>query len=126
MKKNPPRKTLSREQILSADDIKTQWVPVPEWGEDAELLVSGWTARTRDRFDTILSDAVARGDSNRDARGMVVALSVVDPDTREPLFTVDDIEALSKKSQKPIQRLFEAAGALNPLSDHVIEAAAKN
>jgi hypothetical protein len=120
------RKTLTREQILSADDIRTEWVPVPEWGEDAELLVSGWTARTRDRFDTALSQALSNGEKDRDVRGIFIALSVVDPDTREPLFEVEDIEALTKKSSLPINRLFNIASGLNPLSDTVIENAAKN
>ena len=40
---------LTREQILKADDMTTERVPVPEWG--GEVLVKSLTGRQRDEFE---------------------------------------------------------------------------
>ena len=41
---------LSREDILKAEDLPTEEVPVPEWG--GSVLVRGLTGRERDLFET--------------------------------------------------------------------------
>lgn len=120
------RKTLSREQILNADDLETRWVPVGEWEKGAELLVTAWTARTRDQFDELLVKFSAAGKQDKNPRAIMVALSVIDEETREPIFSIDDVEALSKKNQATMNRLFQAVAELNPLNDKSIKATAKN
>ena len=48
---------LSKDQILSADDIQSQRVPVPEWG--GEVMVRGLTGSQRDQWEAGLT--VRRG-----------------------------------------------------------------
>lgn len=115
---------LTRDQILAADDRKTETVPVPEWGEDAELTVCTWGARQRDQFDVFIH--TNRSKPNMDTRAMIVALSVVDPETLEPKFDIKDIEALAKKAHAPMNRLFNAAAILNPITQGAQDEVAKN
>jgi hypothetical protein len=116
--------TLTRDEILSAVDRKTETVPVPEWKEGAELTVATWSARQRDEFDKFIF--ANRKKPHMDTRAAIVALSVVDPETLEPIFTVKDIDALTKKSHAPMNRLFNAAAELNPITQGAQDEIAKN
>ncbi len=116
--------SLTRDEILAADDRKTEQVPVPEWKEGAELTVATWGARQRDKFDVFLH--TNRKKPNMDTRAMIVALSVVDPETMEPLFDIKDVEALSKKAHAPMNRLFNVAAILNPIFSGAEDEIAKN
>ncbi len=122
------RKTLTRNQILKAKDSVEEWVPTPEWGEDTEVLVKTWSASERDEFDRVLGSMQEGG--KIEARSLMVALSVVDHKTKLPLFSTDDIAALSKKSNKPMDRIFQAAMRLNPVNEEaenaIVEDKAKN
>jgi hypothetical protein len=116
--------TITRDEILSAADRKTETVPVPEWKEGAALTVATWSARQRDEFDKFIF--TNRNKPNMDTRAMIVALSVVDPDTLEPIFTLKDIDALTKKANVPMTRLFNAAAELNPITQGAQDEVAKN
>lgn len=122
-------KTLTRNQILKAKDMHEEWVPVPEWGEGASVLVTTWAAAQRDSFERIMVAAQAEGKSVS-PRAIIVALSVIDPKTKKPLFTAEDIEALSQKRQEPMDRVFQKAAELNPINfgevEEVVEDIAKN
>jgi hypothetical protein len=123
-KKKTPK--ITREMILSANDIQRETVPVPEWGEDAEVTVTTWSAKTRDEFDIIVRDQIAQGNQDKSIRCLYVCLSVIDEETGERLFELDDLEAMEKKNQAPINRIFQAVTRLNPVSDQSITVAAKN
>lgn len=116
--------TITRDEILSAVDRKTETVPVPEWKEGAELTVATWSARQRDEFDKFIF--ANRKKPQMDTRAAIVALSVVDPETLEPIFTVKDIDALTKKSHAPMDRLFQYAARLNPFTQGAQDEVAKN
>lgn len=122
------RKTLTRNQILKAKDIREEWVPVPEWAEGAELLVITWSASTRDQFDNIIERMKKGG--KIESRALMVALAVVDPKTKLPIFSEDDIKDLAKKNQTTMDRLFQAAYRLNPIQEvdenKAVEEKAKN
>ena len=73
---------LTREDILNYNDIKTEIVPVPEWG--GEVKVKGLTAGERDKWEASLYSTKRHGNSfeivsNRDnLRAKFIAVSVVD------------------------------------------------
>lgn len=123
------RKTLTRNQILKAKDLQEAWVPVPEWSEDAEVLVTTWTARTKDRFEMAITEA-QRTNTPVAARALIVALSVIDSKTKKPIFTEADVEALAEKHQSPMDRIFQKVAELNPGNfasvEEAVEDTAKN
>ena len=120
---------LTREDILNYNDIKTEIVPVPEWG--GEVKVKGLTAGERDKWEASLYSTKRHGNnfeivSNRDnLRAKFIAVSIVD-DKGKLLFTSGDIEALAKKSAAPVDRIFSVAQKLSGMSDNDVEELEKN
>lgn len=112
---------LSKEQILSANDLKTERVHVPVWGGD--VIVKSLTGIERDRFeDHCLKD---HGKTCEGIMALLVALAVVD-ESGNRMFTEADIDALGKKSAAALSVLYEAAMRLNSLDAKDVEALAKN
>ena len=107
---------LSRDDILKADDIRTETVPVPEWGGD--VLVRGLSGRERDTFEA--SMLVERGGrmemDPRNARARLATMCVVGEDGK-PLFTRDDMGALGEKSAAALNRVFDVASRLSGLGE---------
>lgn len=112
---------LDKTTILSAADLTTETVNVPEWGGDVDLrALSGL-------------DMEAFQASIRDADGKIVgrvrerflAYSIVDG-IGARVFADDDIEALAKKNPLVLNRLFEVAQRINGLGAAEQAAIAKN
>jgi hypothetical protein len=106
---------LNKEQILSAQDLKTETVDVPEWG--GVVLVRAMTGEERDQYESSVVEQ--RGKDTRvnlrNARAKLVALSSVD-ESGAKLFTQADVAALSKKSASALQRVFDVAMRLSGIS----------
>ena len=120
---NPP--ALTREDILGADDLRREPVPVPEWG--GTVYVRTMTGRERDARETmafISEDGKVRANEDN-VRARLVALTVCD-DTGELLFGLDDIEEIGKKSAPVLDRLYSAASRVNAVSVADIEELAGN
>lgn len=103
---------LTKADILSADDLPTQTVGVPEWGGD--VIVRSMTGLERDRFD---SQLIAKEDGKTDLsniKARLCSLCIVD-ESGERLFTEAEAVELGKKSAKALARVFEAASELNGL-----------
>lgn len=120
---------LSREDILNVIDVKTELVEVKEWG--GSVYVRGMTAGERDKWEASLYSTQKRGNSfevvaHRDnIRAKFVAASVVD-EKGKLIFTTGDIEALTKKSAAPMDRLFAVAQRLSGMSNEDVEELEKN
>lgn len=100
---------LNKEQILTADDLESVEVPVPEWG--GECMIRALTGVGREVFENALADA--QGDmSESNIRATLAALSIVD-EQGELMFSRNEVSALGKKSYKALDRVFNAAKALN-------------
>lgn len=110
---------LTLEQILGADDLKTEVVPVPEWG--GSVTVRTMTGADADALHEILSQP----DGRKRFRDALVVASVVD-DNGQPLFTPEHLPALRTKSAKALGRVAEVAMRLNGLSGSAIAEAEKN
>lgn len=95
---------LKREQILEAQDLARQVIPVAKWGGD--VIVQEMTAAQRLEFEQLVSD------DETQARVLLVAFSAVD-EQGKLLFSVDDVKALGEKNFKIIRKLSDAAMLLN-------------
>lgn len=106
-------KTLTAEQILSANDVKLELVEVPEWG--GAVYVRQMSARAREEFDSLLiGDGDGEELDTKNVRARVVALTACD-ETGKPIFTIDQAESLAEKSNEAIDRVYDKAAGLNKL-----------
>ena len=114
------RFTPSREQILAtAGQLPEEWVPVPEWGPNAEVLVRGATAEER-----VLWYEKSQVDGELHlptAQGMSLVLGV-----KEPAFTEADVPALLQLSGAAVGRIQETWQRLSGLKDDDLLVARKN
>lgn len=115
---------LSRDAILGASDIKTEDVPVPEWG--GTVRVKGLTAAQRDKAEeAMLSMRGGSKDMNvsinmAGVRALMASMAIVDEDNK-PIFTHADVKALGEKSGIALDRVFEAVTRLSGIGDNDIE-----
>jgi hypothetical protein len=116
---------LTREQILAADDLKRETVPVPEWGGD--VIVKSLTGAERDEFeDSVVRQRGKSRELNlRNARARLVSLSLVD-EAGSRLFSAGDVEQLGRKSAAALDRVFGAAQRLSGLTEQDVDELAKN
>lgn len=116
---------LKREDILNVQDLKYKTVDVPEWG--GEVTIRPLDGVAFDKWANFVENCRAdNGDMDTSGlRVQMLSISIVDPETKELLFTPDDITALSKKSSKAINRVYDAVEALNGVSEEGVEAAKK-
>lgn len=117
---------LTRDQILNANDLATEQVPVPEWGGD--VIVKALSGRERDAFEATIAGERRgkRVEMNlENIRARFVAACVVD-EHGQPLFYPSDVELLGEKSAAALQRVFNVGQRLSGLSDQDMEELAKN
>lgn len=110
---------LSKEAILAADDRPTETLPVPEWGGD--VMIRGMSGLDRDAFFTsqVLRDTAGNiiGQDLRNGAAKLAARSIIDPDTREPMFDLAEVEVLGRKSAKALGRVEAVAQRLSGLTE---------
>lgn len=114
--------SLTRLQILGADDLVKQVVKVPEWG--GEVIVATMNGAARDAWEqSLVGDDKKINVQNMRAR--LLAFSAVD-ESGKRLFTDDDAIALGQKSAKALERCVKVIQRLNGLTDRDLEEAKKN
>ena len=118
--------TLTKDQILEANDLQSESVHVQEWGGD--VLVRTMTGADRDAFEasmiTTLPDGT-RKPNMANMRAKLVALTVVD-EAGNRVFDVTDVDRLALKSASALERVFNAAQRINGLGAQAEDLAAKN
>ena len=118
---------LSRDDILNADDRKTEVVPVPEWG--GAVTVRSLTGLERDRYEGSMVSyrRNAKGVPEIDAvetdnvRARLASMTIID-EAGGNLFTESDVLILGMKSAAALERVFKVAQRLSNLSDADVEA----
>jgi hypothetical protein len=105
---------LDRAAILAASDLEMKTVQTSEWG--GNVAIRTFDGETRRR----LLKPIEGGGMPDDWMERVVVASVCDKEGG-PLFTGDDIKALSKKNAVVLERVFVAAIELNGLSEKSAE-----
>ena len=104
---------LTKDQILSADDLRHVDVDVPEWGGTIRLQTI--TARDRQKFHA----GGTKGAMDDFMERFIVACAT--DENGKLLFTSEDVKALGSKSAMALNRVFEAAVELNGMSQRGIE-----
>ena len=117
-------KLLTKAEILGADDLKHEDVPVPEWG--GSVRVRTMTGSERDQFEAYCVSAGKQGVGGLDnVRATVLSLVLVDEQGNR-LFSKRDVDALGRKSVAALDRVFAVAQRINRLSDRDIEELEEN
>lgn len=126
MKKKMERKVLTRDAILTAQDIKNEWVDVPEWG--GGLFVFGMTAQERDEVEA--SMMVGKGEDRtlnmKDLRARMVMLCAKDEEGTRIFTDEKDVDLISKKAASAVDRVFTVAQRLSGMTKTDVEELTKN
>lgn len=117
---------LTRDAILSANDLETRRVPVPEWSADPanpdEVIVRGLTATERDSYEMGFMDPAQlkhnRTQINAKAvvRARLASLTIVD-EAGVRLFNEGDVKALGKKSAAALDRVVAVAREVSGMTE---------
>jgi len=123
-KKDPNKKILSRDEILNAQDETIEEVYVPQW--DGYVYVKSLSGVQRDKFERDIVEWKGKGRNTKaemkdNIRARLVALTVVDPETKKPVFSTKDVEALGNKSAAALDIIYDTAQRLSKLSDEDVE-----
>lgn len=108
---------LSRDQILNADDLKTEDVTVPEWG--GTVRIRTLTGTERDAFEASMVEMKKDGSVKRqveNVRARLVTLCIIN-EAGEQVFNNADVRLLGNKSAAALDRVAAAAQELNAFSD---------
>jgi len=108
--------TLTKEQIIGANDLTKEEVDVPEWG--GSVIVRTMTGTERDRFEATI---IGKDQSN--FRAALLSLCLID-DKGQRLF--DNPVELGKKSAAILDRLLGVANRLNGIGKREEEVLLKN
>ncbi len=100
---------LSRESILSLDDLPREKVEVPEWG--GSVYVRTLTGTERDAFEQSMQGKKNKIDLEN-VRARFAVLTICDADGTR-LFTHADAKELGSKSAAALDRVFAVAQRLN-------------
>lgn len=107
---------LNKSDILQASDIKTELVPVPEWGGD--VYVKGMTGAERDKFEA--SIVTMKGTNQTvnmaNVRAKLASMTICD-ETGKRLFSDLETSELAKKSASALQRVFKVAQKLSGIGE---------
>jgi hypothetical protein len=115
-----------KQQILSLSDEETVIVTVPEWNNETVRLQS-MTAAMRDCWESAIlaRKELPEAERGRGLRTLLLSLCIVN-ERGQRIFDDPDVHDLATKNAKAIDRLFDAAMALNRIGDKDLEDAEKN
>lgn len=118
---------LSKAEIVAASDIKTEEVPVPEWG--GSVAIRQLTALERDAFEQGM--VKVRPDGTREAdisnmRARLCSYCIVDAVTGDRLFGDAELGELGNKNGTALDRVFIAAQRLNAMGANALKETEKN
>lgn len=118
-------KMLSAAEILAADDRPSEIVECSEWG--GSVRVATMTGTERDEFEAaVYANSDGKSALERHIRVLLVAYCAVDTEGQRLFADRAEVEALGRKSFKPIRRIAEVAMRLNALTESSVEELEKN
>jgi len=112
---------LTKDQILNADDLKTERVFVKEWG--GEVILRTMKAYERDQFEDSMFKGRGknRQENMENLRARFLALIIVDEKGKRMFTSGQDIKMLGGKSAAALDFLFTKGRELNGMSDADVE-----
>ncbi len=120
--------SLTKDQILKADDLKKEEVDVSEWW-GGSVYVSEMSADARDEFEQYMAEQY-RASKDKDSRfphirAQLAAWTVTDENGNR-LFSFEDALSLGRKNAKPLDKIFEVSNRLNKVFGAERDDAEKN
>lgn len=109
---------LSAEQILGADDLAYEDVPVPEWG--GTVRVREMPGTERDKFESQFvgkDGASIRAEGLDGFRARLAAATIVDAEGNKLFRSVAEVKRLGEKSSRALQRVCDVATRLSAMSE---------
>lgn len=118
----PPLKILSRVEILESEDLRTEVVPVPEWG--GAVIVRALAGTERDSYESSIF-TTKKGETTpelnlQNIRAKLASKTIVDEEGKR-LFSDADIVALGLKSAAALDRVFAVAQRLSRLTNEDVK-----
>ena len=115
---------LTKEQILGADDLVTEHMDIPEWGDD--LWVRTMTGTERDAWEAgLIGDGDGAKPNMVNVRAKLCVRCICN-EAGERVFDDAEAAALGGRSARALDRIFAVAQRLNGLGADDVEALAKN
>jgi len=117
---------LTKQEILAAQDLRTEDVEVPEWG--GTVRVRTLTGAERDAFEASLTTVDKQGRRVPhlvNLRARLVAACLVD-ETGGRLFEPNEVALLGAKSAAALDRVFSVCQRLNGFTAADVEEMEKN
>ena len=113
-------KTLTRDEILGADDLKTESVEVPEWG--GTVIVRELTGAERDSWEAsvVKTNGKKVTVDSRNMRAKLCSLCIVDENGKR-VFSEKDAIKLGAKSASALDRVTDAAKRLSRIGEDELE-----
>jgi hypothetical protein len=107
---------LSKDSILQAQDLKTELLPVPEWGGD--VYVRGMNGAERDKFEASIVQTKGKDQTLNmvNIRAKLASMTICD-EKGNRLFSDADIAKLATKSAAALQRVFTVAQRLSGIGE---------
>lgn len=118
-----PPKSL-RNRILEAKDIKEEVIEVPEW-ENAKVQVRGLTGKQRAKLLNAVAGSTGKPDPEK-LYPEIMVMCCFDPESREPIFTPADKEAINSKSGIVLERIAQMVMSLSGLTEQSMAELRKN
>lgn len=113
--------TLTKDQILSADDMGLLKVEVPEWGGDVYIRVMAVTER-----DAYEREWIGKRETGVENFRTKFLQRVLCDESGKLLFTPQETDKLAQKSARVMSRLWEKAMKHNALMESDVQELAKN
>lgn len=116
--------SLTREDVLGADDLKRESVDCPEWG--GTVWVQELTAADSMEYDVWIFEN--REDKTAIMKGMnaMMVMLCACNEEGERLFSNKDLAEINSKSPEPVIRIASAAFAINKMRESDYEGEVKN
>lgn len=113
---------LSAEQILDADDLDYEDVPVPEWGGTVRVRELPGTERDKFEAQFVGKDgASVRAEGLEGFRARLAAAAIVDENGKQLFRSVAETKRLGEKSARALQRVCDVATRLSAMSEEDIK-----
>jgi hypothetical protein len=117
--------SIKERAMARRNQVKTEAVPMPEWGEGTVVHVRELTALERDAYEAQQSEAHKAGQGLKNFRARLVIATARD-EAGKPIFGDEDLGDVGDLPAGEVRRLFDAAAKLNALTAAEEKAIEKN
>lgn len=103
---------LTRDQILSAQDHKTERVSIPDWGGDVFVRTLSASEWSQYENDSMIGETGNKHVDAANLRARLVILCCVD-ESKKQIFTMADMESINSKHIANVELVYDASMKIN-------------